>query len=231
MTEYWKADAESGDKRLEWAKQTVAADDRIKIVSSPVTQGTKSYRVELRHGDNPSGCRAMVATGPSAMKGWGPVHILKPNDEAYYGFSVLLPSATFPKLDRWRLLIQWKGIHTGSPPVSLNIKSDKWLLNNKPTASGSIIHRWTSLVHKDAWEKFVLHAKWSSDPKVGFIELYYNGQMVLPKLMTSTMHIVNGQTVNNIISYGIYRDSSITSTDVVFHDGFVVGKTYDEVTQ
>jgi hypothetical protein len=231
MTEFWRGDGETADKKKEWAKQTVAADNRIQISGSPVSQGQYSYRVELQPGDNPSGCRATLASGMTSQRGWSPAHLIKNGDEAYYGFSIYLPSDTFKKLDKWRLLLQFKGQNSGSPPIALNVSNDTWLLNSRPTVKSSNLHIWKAPVIKDAWEKFMMHVKWSTDPKVGFIELYYNGQLVLPQLYTSTIHVKDGKPVTNFVALGIYRDSSISVTDVVYHDGFVAGQSYEEVAQ
>lgn len=228
MTEYWQGNAETGDKS-QWCKQTVKSDDRIKVVTEPVSQGKYSYRVELRPGDNPSGCRATLASGPSGKM--GPCHLIKNGDDAFYGWSVYLPSATFKTLDKWRLVLQFKGVHSGSPPVSLNVRGSNWLLNNRPTSSSGELHRWKAPVRKDVWEKFMMHIKWSTDPKIGFLELYYNGTLVLPKLYTSNVHIIDGQIINNFVAIGVYRDSTINVTDVIYHDGFVAGKSYEEVAQ
>ncbi len=228
MTEYWRGDAETGDKS-QWCKQTVANDSRIQVGSERVSQGTYSYRVELRHGDNPSGNRATLASGPSGKL--GQCHIIKNGDEAFYGWSVYLPSKTFETVDKWRLVLQFKGVHSGSPPISLNIKGSNWLLNNRPTASSGEIHRWKSPLQKDTWEKFMMHIKWSTDPNDGFIELVYNGNLVLPKLNVANIHLASGKPVDNFVALGIYRDSSIPFTDVIFHDGFAAGQSYEEVAQ
>lgn len=229
MTEYWRGDAETGNK-TQWCKQTAQSDDRIKVVTNPVSQGKYSYRVELRPGDNPSGCRATLASGPSSKV--GQCHLIKDGDEAFYGWSVYLPSNSFAKLNKWRLVLQFKGISTGSPPISLNVNGDDWILNNRPTTKSGVLHRWKSTIRKDVWEKFMLHIKWSTNPKIGFLELYYNDRLVLPRLYTSNIHsLSNGKPVDNFVALGIYRDSSINVTDVIYHDGFVAGKSYDEVKQ
>jgi hypothetical protein len=229
VTEYWKGDAETGDKS-QWAKQTVKEDSRIQVVTNQVTQGKYSYRVELRPGDNPSGCRATLASGPSGKM--GPVHLIRDGEEAFYGLSVYLPSATFSTLDKWRLVLQFKAYpDTGSPPISLNIKGNNWLLNYRPTATSSVLHKAKFPLTKDRWEKFMFNIKWSKDPKVGFIELYYNGDLVVPKFNTSTIHVKSGTPSINFVALGLYRDSSIKVTDVIYHDGFVAGKSYEEVAQ
>lgn len=228
MTEYWKGDAETGDKS-QWAKQTVKEDSRIQVVTNQVNQGNYSYRVELRPGDNPSGCRATLASGPSGKM--GPVHMIRDGDDAYYGLSVYLPSQTFVTLDKWRLILQFKAPDTGSPPISLNIRGNNWLLNYRPTATSSVLHKAKFPLTKDRWEKFMMHIKWSKDPKIGSIEMYCNGNLIVPTFNTSTIHVLSGKVYENFVALGLYRDSSIKVIDVIYHDGFVVGKSYDEVSQ
>lgn len=225
MTEYWRGDAESGDKS-QWCKQTVKSDDRIQVVTSPVSQGNYSYRVEVRKGDNPSGNRATLASGPVCED----AHLIKNGEEAFYGFSVFLPS-TFTTLDKWRLVIQFKAHDTGSPPISINLRGINWLLNYRPTATSNVLHKWKAPFRKNVWEKFMLHVNWNTDPRIGFIELYLNDNLVVPKFHTSTIHIQNGRPVDNFVALGLYRDSSIAVTDVIYHDGFVAGRSYEEVSQ
>lgn len=228
MTEYWRGDAETGDKS-QWCKQTVKSDDRIQVVTSPVSQGNYSYRVELRKGDNPSGNRSTLASGPTGNM--GTPHLIKNGEEAFYGFSVLLPSESFTNLTKWRLVLQFKAHDTGSPPISINLKGVNWLLNYRPTASSSVLHKWKAPFRKDVWEKFMMHIGWSTDPKVGFIEMYLNNELVVPKFNTSTIHVKSGKIYDNFVALGLYRDSSIPVTDVIYHDGFVAGASYDEVRQ
>lgn len=228
MIDSWRGDGETGNKS-QWCKQTVQSTDRIRVVTSPTSQGNYSYRVELRPGDNPSGCRSTLASGVSGNL--GQCHLMRDGDEGFYGWSVFLPSATFVKLDKWRLVLQFKGINTGSPPISLNVKNDKWLLNYRPTTSSGVLHKWTAPFRQNIWEKFSAHIKWSTDPRVGFVELYYNSNLVVPKFNTSTIHVKNGQPVNNFVAIGIYRDSSIGVTDVIYHDGFAAGASYEDVAQ
>jgi hypothetical protein len=77
----------------------------------------------------------------------------------------------------------------------------------------------------------MMNIKWSRDPKVGSIELYLNERLVVPKFNTATIHVKDGKPCVNFVALGLYRDSSIKTTDVIYHDGFVAGRSYDEVRQ
>ena len=72
---------------------------------------------------------------------------------------------------------------------------------------------------------FVLHVKWSSDPKVGFIELYHDGKIVIPKKYVATQF--SGQ--RNYLKMGLYRDASISPEGIVYHDGFTQATSLEDV--
>jgi hypothetical protein len=50
----WRGDFETGDLS-QWSSKQIVSADRLKVVSSPVTQGDHAVRVEVRQGDNPIG--------------------------------------------------------------------------------------------------------------------------------------------------------------------------------
>lgn len=228
MTDYFVAH----ESKSEWTKQTVAEDNRIQVVTNPVLKGQNSFRVEVRPGDNPSGCRATLATGPAKGNLGGEPHIYRTGDEVYFGLSVYLPSQSFIKLNKWRLLLQLKSQQdTGSPPVSLNIRNGNFILNNRPNVQSGENHLWRSAASYDTWERFILHVKFSNDPSVGFLELIRNDTVALPTKMTSTQHVVNGNPVNIFVALGLYRDASITQTDVMYHDGFTASQTLEGAKQ
>lgn len=225
--EYWKGDAETGDLS-QWSKVVQAAPDRIQVITSPVSQGKYAYRFELRDGDDASGERVQLDSGISG----GPnSHYISDGDEAFYGVSFYLPSASLPKIAKWRLFLQFKGIHTGSPPVAISHNADEWRLYYRPNTSSDNLLKWRTPDRKDVWEKFMFRIKWSKDPQVGFIEMYYNGVLAVPKFYTSNIHVQGGVPIRNIVDIGIYRDAGITSTDVIYIDNFVAGRSYDEVKQ
>lgn len=218
----WIGNAETGDLG-QWCIANQAVPGRITVVTSPVTQGQYAYRFQLNDGDTIFGTERVTLSQQCAGR------YEQNGEEKYYGWSVYLP-ADYPANTNWSLVVQWKGIHTGSPPISLNLRNDRWMLNYRPTVNSSELHKWDAPATKGRWENFVLHVKWSADPSIGFIEFWHNGQLVVQKFYTSTMH-TNGTTpVNNFVAMGLYRDASISTNVILYHDGMVVGKTYQSVT-
>lgn len=222
--EYWRGDAEAGLSA--WAKVIQAAPGRISVANAP--DGRKAFRFELRDGDITYSERVQLDSG---ISGGTNAHYISDGDEGYYGCSFYLPSASLAKVAKWRQFLQFKGIHTGSPPLQINVYDDNWRLYYRPTATSGNLLKWQIPARKDAWEKFTFHVKWSKDPAVGFVEMYYNGALVVPKFYTSLIHVDGGATVDNIVDIGIYRDSTIATTDIIYIDGFVAGRSWDEVRQ
>ena len=71
----------------------------------------------------------------------------------------------------------------------------------------------------------MLHVKWSADKKVGFVELYHNGKLALPRTYGANQF---GKELN-YLKMGLYRDDAIRPRPVVYHDGFVMASTLADV--
>ena len=80
-------------------------------------------------------------------------------------------------------------------------------------------------LQRGVWNDFVVHVKWSANPSVGFVELYHNGQQVVPPTPMATLY--PGQGV--YVKQGLYRNASIAPQGVVFHDGFTVATDLADV--
>ncbi|HEY8208206.1 MAG TPA: heparin lyase I family protein, partial [Myxococcaceae bacterium] len=69
------------------------------------------------------------------------------------------------------------------------------------------------------------HIKWSANQNVGFVELWYDGKLVVPKRFVQTLY---GSGDTNYLKMGLYRDAQTDPTQVLFHDGVVQATTYEE---
>ena len=207
----WRGDYESGDLS-QWSRAQSVAADRLQIVGEPVAQGNFAMRASVNQGDNPIGASgnrnelAYMSLEPSGS-------------ERYYRWQTLFPG-DYPSADRWQLFTQFH--HSGpngSPPVQFYVRGEQIILavNN--------VEVWAMPLQRGRWIDFIFHAKWSSDPAVGFAELSVDGQLVLPKLMTATQF--PGEV--NYLKQGLYRDASIAPSASVFHDGMVIGTALADV--
>ena len=208
----WRGDFETGD-RSQWSKTQMVSSDRLQVVPSPVRQGKYAIKVTVRQGDNPisaSGNRNELVRMTNEKEG----------DEYFYRWSTMFAS-DYPSAKTWQLFTQWHHSgNTGSPPVEFYVNGETIYLR----VNGSTVV-WSTPLVRGQWQDFIFHVKWSSNPGVGFVELYRNGQLVLPKRYAATMYA--GQT--NYLKVGLYRNSTIVPVGVVYHDGWIQGRSLQDV--
>jgi MYXO-CTERM domain-containing protein len=212
-TVLFAGDFETGDIS-QWSKAQIVAPDRIQIVTSPRRQGAYAARVEVRQGDDP-----INASGNRAELVWSK-NPEQEGNERWYGWSTLWPD-DYPSQKTWQLFVQWH--HSGccgSPPVELYVNGETMSL--RLNASQVV---WNEPLVRGKWHDFVMHVKWSSDPKIGYVELWYDGKLALPKTYAPNMYA--GEV--NYLKMGLYRNATIQPTGVIFHDGMTVATTQAEV--
>jgi hypothetical protein len=209
----WRGDFETGDLS-QWTKAQEVAPDRLQVVDSPVRQGKHALRVEVRQGDDP-----INASGNRAELVWSPVET--EGNDRYYSWSTMW-APDFPSEKTWQAFTQWHQTgNTGTPPLEMYVNGESMYL--AIGAEETVV--WTHPLERGAWHDFILHVKWSSDPGVGFVELWYDGQEVLRKTTGATMF--PGQ--DNIMKQGLYRNDTISEVGVLYHDGMTVATSLEDV--
>ncbi|HEX5748436.1 MAG TPA: heparin lyase I family protein [Archangium sp.] len=208
----WRGDFETGD-RSQWSSTQMVSSDRLQVLPSPVRQGSYAIKVTVRQGDNPisaSGNRNELVKMTNEKEG----------DEYFYRWSTMFAS-DYPSANTWQLFTQWHHSgNNGSPPVEFYVNGETISLR----VNGSTVV-WSTPLVRGQWQDFIFHVKWSSNPSVGFVELYRNGQLVLPKRSAATLY--SGQT--NYLKVGLYRNSTIVPVGVVYHDGWIQGRSLQDV--
>jgi hypothetical protein len=210
----WKGDLETGNLS-QWSKEQSVASNRLMVVSSPVREGKYALKVTVRKGDNPinaSGNRNELVYLSHETSG----------SEYFYKWSTMFPQS-FPKSDKWALFTQWhQEGNSGSPPLEMYVAGDQMKLR-VGGSSGKIL--WTQPVQREHWNDFVLHVKWSPKKDTGFIELFHDGKLVVPRTYMATQF----SNQSNYLKLGLYRDASIAQEGVVYHDGFTQSTHRDDV--
>lgn len=215
----WRGDFETGNAS-QWTKQESVASDRLMIVTDRVHQGTYALRASVQQGDNPihaSGNRnELVYIGeeinPQAAEG----------KELYYSWSTLF-NEDYPSANTWQVFTQFH--HTGlngSPPVEFYVLGEQMRMRVGGSTAQDL---WSAPLNRGQWNDFVLHIKWSSNPNVGFVELYHNGQVVVPRTPRATMFAGDGVYMKQ----GLYRSEKIAQPGVVYHDGLTVATDLADV--
>ncbi len=209
----WRGDFETGSLS-QYSQVQMVSGDRLLVVDSPARQGRYAVRVTVKQGDNPigsSGNRNELARLTNEPTG----------SEYYYRWSTMF-APDFPAPATWQLFTQWHhNGSTGSSPIEFAVNNGRIILYCSRTEV------WSTPLVRGVWNDFIFHAKWSPDPYAGFVELYHNGQLVLPRRYCATQF--PGQT--NYLKTGLYRSASIAQTGVLYHDGWVMGRTLADVQQ
>ncbi|CRK49499.1 conserved exported hypothetical protein [Rhodococcus sp. RD6.2] len=207
----------------------------LQVQSEVRRQGMFAARFEVRDGDVPTtvpgGERAEVQGPPETGGNEG--------DDRWYQWSTEF-STTFPTdhaSQGWGLVAQWHSDVDGSPPIGMyvDVGDGQWGLRiNAQTAPGQFIEDyapWTTGLAQGTWQDIKVHIKWSTDDRIGFVELWHDGVQ-----QTFTGSPCPGQTrcyARTLVpgagptyfKQGYYRDRNVTGAGVVYHDGFTVART------
>ncbi len=210
----WRGDFETGD-RTQWTSTQMVSSDRLAVVTSPLREGRYALKATVRQGDDPinsSGNRNELVKMTREAVG----------SEYYYRFSTMFAS-DFPSVRTWQLFTQWHHEGgSGSPPLEFYVYGEEVRLNLGGDP-GVIV--WKAPLVRGQWQDFILHVKWSPDASVGFVELYHQGQLVLPKRHIATMF----PGMLNYLKVGLYRSDTVSQVGTVYHDGWVMARTLADV--
>jgi hypothetical protein len=112
--------------------------------------------------------------------------------------------------------MQWLPSDDSSPPLTLQVsKVDTLELGGD---GPSIPYRRTvGPVRPGVWTDYVLHVKFSADPAVGFVEVWQDGVLTVPRHSRPTL-----DENPAYLKQGVYRDAASTGTQIVWHDGLRV---------
>jgi hypothetical protein len=210
----WRGDFETGD-RSQWSGTEMVSADRLALVASPLREGRYALKATVKQGDDPinaSGNRNELVRMTKEAVG----------SEYWYRWSTMFAN-DFPSAKTWQLFTQWH--HDGccgSPPVEFYVYGEEMRLNIGGDP-GTIV--WRSPLVRGAWQDFIFHVRWSPNSSVGFVELYHNGKLVMPKRYIATQF--SGYL--NYLKVGLYRSDTVAPVGVVYHDGWAMGRTLQDV--
>lgn len=213
-TVVWKGDFETGNLS-QWTRTQSVSNSRLQVVTDMVREGRYALKATVRQGDDPIG-----ASGNRNELLY--ISEEKTGSTYFYKWSTLFPK-NYPLSDGWQVFAQWhqEGC-CGSPPLEFFVRGDRMHLR-VGGADGPI--PWEGPLSRGEWHDFVLQVKWSSNPKVGFVQLWHNGKLVLPKTMGATQF----SSEMNYLKLGLYREDTIKPEASVYHDGFVMSTALEDV--
>lgn len=186
----------------------------INAVTSPVYQGYRSARFELRSSDpeNHGGTRSELSF-PVAL-----------SLNRWYSYALYAPSAQYKYDTDDEVISQWHQ-GEGTPALCLRVKADRIYIR--------ILGVWNELgvFEKDKWQAYVMHIKHSpySD---GLIELWRNGVKIMNRSGANMYKLDDDDLHYPYLKMGIYKadwnDSKTTLTNlrVLYFDDIKIGNEY-----
>jgi hypothetical protein len=207
----WRADFETGNTR-QW--KNTPKFDGIKVVTEPVREGKyalridgtnaaskgKLDRIEFQHQPKPPG----TAEGTERWFGWS-VFVPKKLTDDFHSVGY------FETRNSWRQLMAFE---VRGEDISYSTRvpyARRWTGKGKFTAG--------------RWHDFAVQVRWSRDPDKGFVEVWFDGELVVPRAKTATL------LDENVAFFQIgFMRASIEVPETILIDHVVEATTREEVT-
>ncbi|QDU18831.1 polysaccharide lyase [Urbifossiella limnaea] len=206
----WRGDFETGDTS-QWKAAPKAG---VTVVRDPVREGKyavridgtdaarkgKLDRIEFQHQPAPPG----TAEGA----------------ERYFGWSVYLPKRL---TDATHSLAYFETRNTWSQLMAFEVKGEDVLFTTRVPYA----RHWSGRGKMTAgrWHDFAVHVLWSRDPGKGFVEVWFDGEQVVPRTKTATLRDENAA----FLQLGLLRETSAVPETIVI-DHVTEATTLDDVT-
>jgi hypothetical protein len=204
-------------------------------------QGTRSYRFEIRDGDDAYGERVELGQGMPGGS-FGDPRWFYAGDERWISMQYYVPT-DWPSQNTWATVMQIKPTTPGGggPDIGLDMGRNRMMVygnsnvfgsaegnvfdGNGPLASGSYA------LNRGHWIKLTWHVVFSADPAVGSLEMFgdladgLGTRTLVPYHTRATMKYLNGAMDPVHLRVGIYRDPATTGTASLYVDGVSVATT------
>jgi hypothetical protein len=231
----WKGDFEDGVLRGNcdygvdgWCNQQLVRPQQMQIETDPVFEGHNALRFEVKYGDMVAGMSDSRSLLTPPLTLWE-----DEGNERWYRWQVLWPQdwvGSYPKWDELGTpssrsnagsIVEWHhdangAVESGSAPLYFR-GGDKFIeicLVDQATSACRETIQLTELL-RGHWHDFVMHAKWSSNPNIGYLEIWIDGVNVLPKHMAANKY----PGMRNYLCVGLYRNGRIGDPNLVYPDG------------
>lgn len=130
-------------------------------------------------------------------------------DERWYQFAVKFGEGFRPPRSEWCIWMQWHPGHS-SPPFVLNVLQGGQVSLFDMWQDPEII---APTVDAGTWHDYVVRARFSNNADNGWVEVWRDGELVVPRTNHQTMN-----SASNYLKLGLYRDDE-SHTQVIYHTG------------
>jgi hypothetical protein len=174
-------------------------------------QGTTAARFEVRDGDVPS----FGGGERSEVDSRRPGATLAEGQEKFYTFSLKFDSGFTCPTGSYFIVLQFHPPSNQPPRLALMVNSAcELVLADNVTNTGS---RVIGDIARGSWADYTLHVKGSANAAAGFVEVWRNGVVTVPRQSWASLGGASAY-----LKMGAYRTAAESGTAVVWHDGLAV---------
>ncbi len=227
----WVGDVETGDlTQFQNAPWNDVGGSPPRVVTDPVRDGRYAVALSVNGTTTPSDGICCGTRNELLPK----FRDLAEGDDLYFGLSTYLAPG-FPTSGGWQVITQFKQNFDGPPPLSLNVEDGQYRLeggDGDPAGSRPFV-RVLGPVTTGVWADWVLHVRFSSTPGIGFVEVWRDGKVVLPRFApdTGTLYPGTGDRAGSYVKTGPYRDPTIGMPATLYLDEWRIGTTWQAVSR
>ncbi len=174
-------------------------------------EGSHRGRFEVHPGDEAAGGNRAEVTGPSFDEG----------SERWIRQAIYVPTGTATE-SGWRLVMQFHSYGGGSPPLALFLDAGARPSFELGHGDSSTFDWNGPAIQRNRWYDVALHVRFSSNPSVGFVEVYLDGRRQTLTNGRTRRYRATSEAGGAYYKTGIYRSDSIAQTDVVYHDNVLI---------
>jgi len=207
----WRGDFETGTTE-QW--RGAPKSDNVKVVTEQAREGKYAVRIDgtnaARRGDRDRIEFQHQPLPPGTAEG----------TERYFGWSVMVPvklTDTSHAVGYFETRNSWRQL------MSFEVRGEDLLYSTRVPYA----RRWSGPGKLTAgrWHDFAVHVLWSRDPAKGFVEVWFDGEQVVPRTMTATLLDENVA----FFQVGLMRATSEVP-ETIYIDHVVEATTLEDVT-
>jgi hypothetical protein len=212
----WTGDATTGDlSQYQKTPWNIVAGDPPAVVPDPDHEKKASIRFSI--GGTSSTADGICCGSRAEILPAFPD--LREGDDLYFRFSTMLAPG-FPTDAVWQVITQFKQNFDGSPPLSLNVEQGQYRVEGGygyPGGSRQFIAN-LGEASTGVWVSWVMHVKFSTDPRVGFVELWKDGAVALSRYFPpgGTLYPGPNGVDASYVKTGLYRDPTIDQRGTIY---------------
>jgi hypothetical protein len=208
----WRGDFETG--KLDQWRGTATRSDAVRVVSDLVRAGQYAVRIDgtnsARQGERDRIELQHQPLPPGTEEG----------TERYFGWSLFVPQKLTEELHNvgyFETRNSWRQL------MSFEVRGEDVLFTTRVPYA----RRWSGKgkLTPGRWHDFAVHVLWTRDPQKGFVEVWFDGDQVVPKTMTATLLDENPA----FFQIGLMRETS-TVPETLYIDHVIEATTFAEVT-